>query len=108
MELQKKFNDSELEAIVEEAAIYMCACPGQLASEIRGLRSLIRYQRDCIHSGKSPRTVHQTIDASAREAHTLMEACLERVLEIEGWDRKTLKMPAGLRKLRDDLLNESD
>jgi hypothetical protein len=37
-----------------------------------------------------------------------MEACLERVLEIEGWDRKTLKMPAGLRKLRDDLLNESD
>lgn len=108
MDLQKKFNDSELETIVEEAAIYMCACPGQVASEIRGLRCLIRYQRDCIHSRKSLNTVHQTIEASAKEAHALMETCLERVLEIEGWDRKTLKMPTGLRKLRDDLLNESD
>lgn len=107
MELQKKFSDSELEAIVEEALIYMCACPGQVATEVRGLRSLIRYQRDCIHSGKTPETVHQTIEASAREAHAVMEACLERVLEIEGWDRKTLKMPAGLRKLRDELLDES-
>ena len=108
MGLQKKFSDSELEAIVEEAAIYMCACPGQVASEIRGLRNLIRYQRECIHSGKSLNTVHQTIEASAIEAHVSMETCLERVLEIEGWDRKTLKMPAGLRKLRDDLLNEPD
>lgn len=108
MDLQKKFNDSELESIVEEAAIYMCACPGQVAGEIRALRSLIRYQQDCMHSGKSLNTVHQAIAASATEAHALMETCLERVLEIEGWDRKTLKMPAGLRKLRDDLLNESD
>ena len=107
VDLQQKFQDGELETIVEEAAIYMCACPGQVATEIRGLRSLIRYQRDCIHGGKTPETVHQTIEASAREAHALMEACLERVLEIEGWDRKTLKMPAGLRKLRDELLNES-
>lgn len=108
MDLQKKFSDCELEMIVEEAAIYMCACPGQVASEIRGLRSLIRYQRDCIHSGRALNTVHQTIEASAMEAHALMEVCLERVLEIEGWDRKTLQMPAGLRKLRDDLLNEAD
>lgn len=108
MELQKTFSDNDLETIVEEAAIYMCACPGQVASEIRGLRSLIRYERECIQSGKTPNSVHETIEASAREAHSLMEACLERVLEIEGWDRKTLKMPAGLRKLRDDLLNEPD
>lgn len=108
MDLQKKFSDSELEKIVEEAAIYMCACPGQVAAEIRGLRSLIRYQRDCISKGKTPDTVHHTIEASAKEAHTVMENCLERVLEIEGWDRSTLKMPAGLRTLRDELLQESD
>ena len=108
MDLQKKFTDTELEMIVEEAAIYTCACPGQVASEIRGLRNLIRYQKDCIQSQKSPNTVHQTILGSATEAHALMETCLEQVLGIEGWDRKTLKMPAGLRKLRDDLLNEPD
>ena len=107
MDLQQTFTDRELEAIVEEATIYMCACPGQVAAEIRGLRNLIRYQRDCINSGKTLAVVHQTIESSAHEAHVLMEACLERVLEIEGWDRQTLKMPAGLRKLRDGLLNES-
>lgn len=108
MDIQQKFDDRELEVIVEEAAIYMCACPGQVAEEIRGLRNLIRYQRECIHNGKTPETVHQAIEASARQAHATMEACLERVLEIEGWDRKELKMPAGLRKLRDDLLSESE
>ena len=33
-----------------------------------------------------------------------MENCLDRVLELEGWDRTTLKMPANLRKLRDELI----
>lgn len=108
MDLQKKFSNRELEKIVEEAGIYMCACPGQVASEIRGLRSLIRYQRDCIQNSKTQETVHRTIEASAKEAHNVMEACLEQVLEIEGWDRETLKMPVGLRKLRDDLINESE
>ncbi len=106
MDLQKKFTDGELQTIVEEAAIYMCACPAQVATEIRGLRNLIRYQRDCIASAQTPESVHLTIEASAADAHNVMEACLERILEIEGWDRQTLKMPAGLRKLRDDLLNE--
>lgn len=108
MDLQKDFSDQELEQIVEEAAIYMCACPGEVAKEIRRLRSLIRYQRDCINGGRTPETVHLTIEASAREAHAVMEKCLERVLEIEGWNRQTLKMPAGLRKLRDELLKRPD
>jgi hypothetical protein len=108
MDLQKKFSDSDLEKIVEEAAIYMCACPGQVATQIRELRSLIHYQRDCIRKGKTPHPVQHTIEASAKEAHTVMETCLERILEIEGWDRLTLKMPAGLRTLRDELLQEPD
>lgn len=108
MDLQKKFSNRELEKIVEEAGIYMCACPGQVASEIRGLRSLIRYQRDCIQNGKTQEIVHRTIEASAKEAHTVMESCLEQVLALEGWDRETLKMPDGLRKLRDDLINEAE
>lgn len=104
MDLQEKFDDADLEKIVEEAAIYMCACPGQVAGEIRGLRHLIRYQRDCVNEGKTPGLVHQTIESAAREAHAVMEACLDRVLEIEGWDRNTLKMPPNLRKLRDELI----
>ena len=115
MDLQQRFSDEQLHQIVEEASIYMCACPGQVANELRTcpgqvanelrqLRHLIRYQRDCITEGKTPSLVHQTIEAASQEAHAVMENCLDRVLEIEGWDRATLKMPAGLRKLRDEFL----
>ena len=104
MNLQNRFKDDELQKIVEEAAIYMCACPGQVADEIRQLRHLIRYQRDCVTQGITPNVVHETIESAAREAHVVMENCLDRVLELEGWDRTTLKMPANLRKLRDELI----
>ena len=104
MNLQNRFKDDELLKIVEEAAIYMCACPGQVADEIRQLRYLIRYQRDCVNKGITPDSVHEAIASSAREAHVVMENCLDRVLELEGWDRTTLKMPANLRKLRDELI----
>jgi hypothetical protein len=104
MDLQQRFSDEQLHQIVEEASIYMCACPGQVANELRQLRHLIRYQRDCITEGKTPSLVHQTIEAASQEAHAVMENCLDRVLEIEGWDRATLKMPAGLRQLRDEFL----
>lgn len=107
MDLQSKFSDNDLESIVEEAAIYMCTCPGQVASEVRSLRNLIRYQRDCIHSGNPLHKVHQTIATSAAEAHALMENCLLQVLEIEGWDTQTFKMPQGLRQARDRQLDES-
>ena len=104
MDLQQRLSDERLHQIVEEASIYMCACPGQVANELRQLRHLIRYQRDFITEGKTPSLVHQTIEAASQEAHAVMENCLDRVLEIEGWDRATLKMPAGLRKLRDEFL----
>ncbi len=104
MDLQQRFSDGDLLRIVEEAAIYMCACPGQVANEIRQLRHLIRYQRDCLQAENTQSLVHQTIEQGSREAHAIMESCLDRVLEIEGWDRATLKMPEGLRRLRDELI----
>lgn len=104
MTLQQTFSDAELGRIIDEATLYMCACPGQVAAEIRRLRELIRYQGACEIDGNSPPTVHQTIAEAGRQAHAVMEDCLTRVLEIEGWDRQTLKMPDGLRRIRDELL----
>ncbi|PKO88350.1 MAG: hypothetical protein CVU16_14150, partial [Betaproteobacteria bacterium HGW-Betaproteobacteria-10] len=52
--------------------------------------------------------VHQTIAAATLEAHVLMENCMEKVLIMEGWDLVTLKMPEGLRRLRDDLLSQDE
>ena len=101
MELAKRFSEAELEKIADEAFIYMCACPAQLAVELRRLRKLISYQRNCETTAQVGANVHQIIASAATEAHVLLESCLDQVLTIEGWDRETLTMPAGLRVIRD-------
>lgn len=102
--LRKEYSDAELDRIVEEAMLYMCACPGQVASEIRRLRELIAYQQQCERQADNIGAVHACIVQHAIEAHRLMEACLHEVLTLEGWDSQTLQMPEGLRRRRDDLL----
>lgn len=105
MDLQNLFSDVELEKIVNEAMLYMCACPAQVAAQISHLRGLLRYQRNCQQSASgSAVQVHQAIVEATLQAHRQMEQCLEQVLQLEGWDRQSLTMPAGLRQLRDDLL----
>jgi hypothetical protein len=108
MHLERRFSDLELEQIVEEATIYMCACPGQVAVEVRSLRELYRYQNRCEIEPGNDVAVHRTIAEATRRAHALMEECMERVLEIEGWDRTTLKMPEGLRRKRSELIERDD
>ncbi|MBS0371594.1 MAG: hypothetical protein JSS57_20620 [Proteobacteria bacterium] len=108
MDLQKQFRDDELEKIVDEATLYMCACPGQVASELFSLRDLIRYQRKCLENSDTAPVVHHTIADAALQAHQLMEDCLARVLELEGWDRETLVMPEGLRQRRNALIDSND
>jgi hypothetical protein len=106
MDIQQRFSDGELEQIIEEATIYMCACPGQVAVQLRTLRELYRYQNRCESSPENDPEVHRVIAAATLQAHGVMEACMARVLAIEGWDRQTLKMPEGLRRRRDQLLSE--
>ena len=103
----QKFSDQELMSIIEESLIYMCACPAQVAEQVRHLRKLIAYQNNCEAQPNADLKVHQSIAKAATEAHAIMENCMEQILVLEGWDRKTLKMPAGLRKIRDDLISES-
>jgi hypothetical protein len=102
--MNKKFSDQELTSIIEEALIYMCACPAQVAEQVRHLRGLHAYQVNCEQLPDTESIVHQTIAQAAAQAHEIMENCMEEILRLEGWDRKTLKMPEGLRKLRDDLV----
>lgn len=104
MHLPKRFSDQELEQIVEEATIYMCACPGQVAVQLRALRELHRYQGSCEIEPGNDQDVHRTIAEATMRAHALMEDCMERVLAIEGWDRTTLKMPEGLRRKRNEMI----
>lgn len=102
--MNKQFTEQQLTAIVEEAMIYMCACPAQVAEQLRHLRDLHKYQVNCGSLPNTDSNVHQVIAQAASEAHAIMEACMDKILTIEGWDRETLTMPEGLRRVRDDLI----
>lgn len=103
MEYEERFTDAELGVVIEQAMIYMCACPAQVAQSLRNLRDLYRYQMRCMAGPENDSAVHAQIAQSTVQAHAVMQDCLDRVIALEGWDRSTLEMPDGLRQrqLRD-------
>lgn len=103
MPLTGRFSVAQLQAIIEEGAIHMCACPAQVCQQMLSLRELYAYQEQCMGRDGNAE-VHEAIAAATRRAYAELEDCLDRILAIEGWDRATLKMPAGLRALRDQAL----
>ena len=96
-----QFSTEQLQAINNQAAIYMCACPAQVSEQLLHLRRLYTYQQRCITSGSVSDAVHRVIAEATRRAHEELEQCLSQVLDMEGWDRATMTMPPGLRELRD-------
>jgi hypothetical protein len=103
MELPIRYTQAQIESILEDAAIYMCACPAQVCREILNLRNLYRYQQDCVAGSGDPH-VHGLIAAQTIAAHQAMEDCLASVMDYEGWDPVTFRMPDNLRKIRDGLI----
>jgi hypothetical protein len=104
MEMPSVFDSSQLARIIEEAMIFQCVCPAQVAQHIFSLRELYRYQYSCSMTRSEDFGVHARIMESVQRTHAEMEQCLSDVLIAEGWDIATLTMPEGLRQLRDDLL----
>ena len=88
----------QISKIIDQALVYQCACPAQVATTILELRDLYDYQVKCQSESSTDQAVHRAIAAATEETHARMEECLDQVLDIERWDRETLTMPAGLRK----------
>jgi hypothetical protein len=98
MEYEERFTDAELVQVIEQAMIYMCACPAQVAASVRKLRELYRYQLRCIANPENNNDVHAQIALNTIQSHSIMQDCLDQIIVLEKWDRSTLEMPAGLRK----------
>ena len=96
--MKTQFSAVQVSRIIDQALLYQCACPAQVATTILELRDLHDYQLRCSDDDESNRRVHEAIARTTEEAHALMEKCLGEVLDIEGWDRETLAMPATLKK----------
>ena len=100
VELENKFTALQLAIINNQAALYNCACPVHISMQITNLRKLFDYQKTCIDLPSESDVhiqVHQRIAEVTKQAHQLMEQCLDEILDMEGWDRAKLEMPPGLR-----------
>ncbi len=107
MNLDNKFTALQLAIINNQAALYTCACPVQLSLQITNLRKLFDYQKTCVDiasttEGSVEIQVHQRIADVTKQAHQLMEQCLDEILDLEGWDRTKLEMPATTTRKRID------
>lgn len=95
--MKEQFDPSQISKVIDQSLVYQCACPAQVCRAIFELRELHRYQMECSADSANDAAVHGAIAAAAEQSHALMEACLARVLEIEGWDLATLAMPEAVR-----------
>lgn len=102
--LERKFNNSQIEKILDQSLIYQCACPAQVCKSLLGLRELYEYQKNCLDMTDTDEKVHSSIAASSARCYEEMENCLLDILEIEGWDLETLEMPQNLVKSQKQFL----
>ncbi|HEY8097496.1 MAG TPA: hypothetical protein VIE91_05615 [Methylophilaceae bacterium] len=96
--MQEKYNATQISKVIDQSLVYQCACPAQVCRTIFELRELFEYQINCANNSANDRLVHETIATATAQAHAVMEECLSKVLEIEGWDSASLIMPESLRK----------
>ncbi|WP_459991425.1 hypothetical protein [Methylosoma difficile] len=104
MGIDNKFTALQLAIINNQAALYDCACPVHISLQITNLRKLYDYQQTCLETPTENPVhiqVHQRIAEITKQAHQLMEQCLDEILDMEGWDRSKMEMPAGLRTLKE-------
>jgi hypothetical protein len=96
--LEHQFSDQQLEHILEQSIVYSCACPAQVCKTLMQERELFAYQAKCLNLTTTDEAVHRAIAESVQATHREKEQCLVKVLELEGWDSKTLTMPEDLQK----------
>ena len=99
--MERQFDDSSVKKIVNQAMIYQCACPAQVAELLLELRRVEAYEQECLEQENDElASTHVTISKAVREAHQVLEKGLDDVLDLEGWDRRSFDMPEHLRSLR--------
>lgn len=96
--MKQQFSASQVSKIIDQALIYQCACPAQVCKSIFELRELFDYQMNCASDDTNNALVHKTIAAAAAVSHEIMEECLKKILEIEGWDQTNFIMPESIRQ----------
>ena len=102
--MKQQFEPSQISKLIDQSLVYQCACPAQVGKAIFELRDLYRYQMECLIDSDNDVQIHRAIAEATEKSHALMEACLARVLQIEGWNLATFELPPQIkRKMRKSL-----
>lgn len=96
--MKMQFSPEIITHILEQSLFYQCACPAQVCKNINEQRALYAYQQNCINTTDTDRAVHYCIADAVTHSHAVMEACLESILRLEGWDTTTYEMPEVLKR----------
>lgn len=96
--LKSNYSHGQLRSIIEQAFIYQCACPAQVAKQLSDLQHLYNYQMACVNETGTDAAVHKRIAESVERSYAELEQCMTDVLILEGWNLETLKMPDYLQK----------
>jgi hypothetical protein len=96
--MEMLFSPAIIASILEQSLIYQCACPAQICKNINEQRALYEYQQSCINTTDTDCAVHKCIAEAAIKSHAIMEACLDSVLHLEGWNTTTYEMPEILKR----------
>ena len=96
--MKEQFDAAQISKVIDQALVSQCACPAQVCRAIFEVRELYEYQMSCANDSVNDALVHRTIAAATEKSHEVMEECLKKILEIEGWDQVTFTMPQALKK----------
>lgn len=96
--MKEQFSAAQISRVIDQSLVYQCACPAQVCRTIFELRELYDYQMNCLTNTENDELVHKTIAQATEKPHEIMEECLNKILEIEGWDQHALSMPELLKK----------
>ncbi len=96
--MQQTYTTEQLTYIRDQALIYQCACPAQVCVAIDTILKMHALQMQCLNATDTDRSVHERISATAEKCLAELELCLTEILQLEGWNMQTLKMPEYLKK----------
>jgi hypothetical protein len=80
----RRFSDAQLAKVAAASVSVRCECPHHLVDLINGLSAFERYSQECEVLNVDDAALHAMLHAATAHARSIIEAALQRVIEIDG------------------------
>ena len=84
---RQRYTDEELAGFLASANNPYCECPRHLVELILNLNSFEAYSAECVNRSPQDAALHRDLQRTAGHARSILEGALERLAEVEGWER---------------------